>query len=203
MFGDGHHPGFSTLLHDLISPNLSSYAFQYWSQHKERFHHKFYKTGYSGLALSILEWWIRMQGLGKDIDIMTSASTIEEQVKVWQTKIRPAIFSPMIQKILHNPMFLWNALGGKSFFFFRLLIDVVLNPFALFFSTVPINQMNMFLKECTTQEYIENTLDPITSHSLFSEDQYFYYLCLKQRYSHSSCPSYLTRDGFNKLKVKM
>ncbi|KAG2235798.1 hypothetical protein INT48_001024 [Thamnidium elegans] len=177
MFGDGHHPHFSTLLHDLISPNLSSYAFQYWSQHQDRFHHKFYKTGYSGLALSILEWWIRMQGLGKDIDAMTSASTIEEQVKVWQTKIRPAIFSPMIQKILHNPMFLWNALG------------------------VPINQMNMFLKECTTQEYIENTLDPITSHSLFSEDQYFYYLCLKQRYSHSSCPSYLTKDGFNKLKT--
>ncbi|GAA5805362.1 hypothetical protein HPULCUR_010878 [Helicostylum pulchrum] len=177
MFGDGHHPSFPTLLHDLISPNLSSYAFQYWIQHKDRFNHKFYKTGYSGLALSILEWWIRMQGLGKDVDAMTSASTIEEQVKVWQTKIRPAIFSPMIQKILHNPMFLWNALG------------------------VPINQMNMFLKECTTQEYIENTLDPIASHSLFSEDQYFYYLCLKQRYSHNSCPSYLTRDGFNKLKT--
>jgi betaine lipid synthase len=59
----------------------------------------------------------------------------------------------------------------------------------------------MFLKECTTQEYIENTLDPIPARSLFSEDQYFYYLCLKQRYSHKSCPSYLTKDGFNQLKV--
>lgn len=61
----------------------------------------------------------------------------------------------------------------------------------------------MFLKECTTQEYIENTLDPIPARSLFCNDQYFYYLCLKQRYSHTSCPSYLTEDGFNRLKVKI
>ncbi|KAI8061517.1 uncharacterized protein B0P05DRAFT_590679 [Gilbertella persicaria] len=176
MFGDGNHPHFSTLLHDIISPHLSSYAFQYWSHNKDRFSYRFYKTGYSGLALSILEWWIRMQGLGKDIDAMTNATTIEEQTAIWNTKIRPAIFSPMIQKVLHNPMFMWNALG------------------------VPVNQMNMFLKECTTQEYIENTLDPIPSHSLFSNDQYFYYLCLKQRYSKNSCPSYLTKEGFEKLK---
>lgn len=115
MFGEGNHPHFSTLLHDIISPHLSSYAFQYWNKHSDRFSHKFYKTGYSGLALSILEWWIRMQGLGKDIDAMTSASTIQEQKDIWNTKIRPAIFSPMIQKILHNPMFMWNALGGRLF----------------------------------------------------------------------------------------
>lgn len=61
--------------------------------------------------------------------------------------------------------------------------------------------MNMFLNECTCQEYIENTLDPIPSYSLFKNDQYFYYLCLKQCYSPTSCPSYLTKEGFNSLKV--
>ncbi|KAI7900847.1 uncharacterized protein BX663DRAFT_488152 [Cokeromyces recurvatus] len=177
LFGEGQHSQFATLLHDVISPYLSSYAFQYWSQHQDRFSHKFYKTGYSGLALSILEWWIRMQGLGKDVDAMLQATTIKEQEVIWRTKIRPAIFSPMIQKILFNPVFMWNALG------------------------VPINQMNMFLKECTAQEYIENTLDPIPSYSLFNQDQYFYYLCLKQRYSKTSCPSYLTKNGFEFLKA--
>lgn len=114
MFGDGNHPHFSNLLHDILSPHLSSYAFQYWSYHSDRFSHKFYKTGYSGLALTILEWLIRMQGLTKDVNAMTSATTIEEQKNIWDTKIRPAIFSPMLQKILHNPMFMWNALGGKE-----------------------------------------------------------------------------------------
>lgn len=199
MFGEGCHPHFSTLLHDIISPHLSSYAFQYWSHNNDRFSHKFYKTGYSGLALSILEWWVRMQSLGRDIDAMTSATTIAEQKSIWDSKIRPAIFSPMIQKILHNPMFMWNALGGKYWTKKRILET---KPNAYFDNLVPINQMNMFLKECTTQEYIENTLDPIPAHSLFSEDQYFYYLCLKQRYTKKSCPSYLTRDGFETLKVK-
>jgi betaine lipid synthase len=55
-----------------------------------------------------------MQGLTKDVNAMTSATTIEEQKNIWDTKIRPAIFSPMLQKILHNPMFMWNALGGKE-----------------------------------------------------------------------------------------
>ncbi|CAO3579706.1 unnamed protein product [Absidia cylindrospora] len=176
MFGDGRHPLFQTLLHDLISPHLSSYAFQYWSQHSDRFSHKFYKTGYSGLAISIFEWWVRMNGLSNAVQEMCHAATIEEQQAIWLDKIRPSIFSPMIRKILNNPMFMWNALG------------------------VPMNQMNMFLKECTTQEYIENTLDPIATHSLLRTDQYFYYLCMMQRYHPESCPSYLTREGFQQLK---
>ncbi|KAI8342548.1 hypothetical protein BC941DRAFT_459195 [Chlamydoabsidia padenii] len=176
MFGEGRHPLFKTLLHDLISPHLSGYAFQYWSQHSDRFSHKFYKTGYSGLALSIFEWWVRMNGLSKAVQEMCHASTIEEQQAIWTKQIRPSIFSPMIRKILNNPMFMWNALG------------------------VPMNQMNMFLQECTTQEYIENTLDPIASHSLLRTDQYFYYLCMMQRYHPQSCPSYLTREGFDRLK---
>lgn len=62
--------------------------------------------------------------------------------------------------------------------------------------------MNMFLQECTTREYIENTLDPIPSRSLLSNDQYFYHLCMMQKYTRESCPTYLTEDGFETLKVK-
>ena len=62
--------------------------------------------------------------------------------------------------------------------------------------------MNMFLEECTTREYVENTLDPIPSRSLFRNDQYFYHLCMMQHYTQQSCPTYLTEEGFNKLKVK-
>ncbi|ORX59384.1 S-adenosyl-L-methionine-dependent methyltransferase [Hesseltinella vesiculosa] len=179
MFGDGRHPHFQSLLHETLSPNLSTYAFQYWSQHSDRFSHKFYKTGYSGLALNIFEWWVRMNGLSGQVEAMCHAKTIEEQKAIWLEKIRPCIFSPMIRKILNNPMFMWNALG------------------------VPMNQMNMFLQECTTQQYIEDTLDPIPGHSLLSQDQYFYYLCMMQHYHRDSCPSYLTKDGFEKLKTAL
>ncbi|KAH8550732.1 hypothetical protein BGW37DRAFT_498263, partial [Umbelopsis sp. PMI_123] len=176
MFGDGRHPQFESLLHDIISPHLSSQALQYWSHNSDRFSHKFYKTGYSGLAVTLVEWWIKMQGLQKDVREMCHAETIEEQKRIWAEKIRPAIFSPMIRKVLNNPMFMWNALG------------------------VPMNQMNMFLKDGTTQQYIEDTLEPIASRSLFRNDQYFFYLCLMQKYARESCPSYLTEEGFKILK---
>lgn len=54
-----------------------------------------------------------MQGLQQDVYNMCHAETIEEQKRIWDEKIRPAIFSPMIRKVLNNPMFMWNALGGK------------------------------------------------------------------------------------------
>ncbi|CEP09965.1 hypothetical protein [Parasitella parasitica] len=53
-----------------------------------------------------------MQGLGEDIDTMTSASIIQEQNHIWLNRIRPASVSPMIHKVRHTPMFMWNALGG-------------------------------------------------------------------------------------------
>lgn len=63
------------------------------------------------------------------------------------------------------------------------------------------NQMNMFLKDGSTQQYIEDTLEPIPSRSLFRNDQYFFYLCMMQKYARESCPSYLTEEGFKILKV--
>ncbi|RUP47410.1 hypothetical protein BC936DRAFT_145760 [Jimgerdemannia flammicorona] len=176
MFGDGKHHEFETLLHDVLSPHLSSHAFQYWDHNVDRFAHKFYKTGYSGLALGIVEWWVRMQGLHKEVHAMCHARTIEEQKRIYEEKIRPAVFSPMLRKVLNNPMFMWNALG------------------------VPINQMNMYLEECTTRQYMEDTLDPIINRSLFRNDQYFYHVVLMQKYTHESCPSYLTEKGFQQLK---
>lgn len=65
------------------------------------------------------------------------------------------------------------------------------------------NQINMFLKDGTTAEYMENTFNPIPSRSLFKTDEYFYYLCLMRHYTPSSCPSYLTRDGFSALKKNL
>jgi betaine lipid synthase len=65
------------------------------------------------------------------------------------------------------------------------------------------NQMNMFLKDGTTQQYIEDTLEPIPSRSLFRNDQYFFYLCMMQKYARESCPSYLTEEGFKILKVNL
>ncbi|OZJ05831.1 hypothetical protein BZG36_00944 [Bifiguratus adelaidae] len=176
MFGEGYHPNFRDLLLDKLSPYLSSQALQYWFHNSSRFSSHFYKTGYSGLAIVIIEYWIKLNGIQNEVINMCHSRSLEEQKRIWNEKIRPCLFSGLIRKVLNNPIFMWNALG------------------------VPMNQMNMYLRECTTQQYIEDTLDPIPSRSLFRNDQYFYYLCLMQRYCVDSCPSYLTEKGFETLK---
>lgn len=113
MFGDGYHPQFAGLLHDKVSPHLSSFAFQYWSTHSNRFAHKFYKTGYSGLALGLFEWWTRAHGITQHVEALCHADSLEEQERIWQQHVRPVLLSPLIRKVMDNPMFMWNALGGK------------------------------------------------------------------------------------------
>ncbi|KAL1915078.1 uncharacterized protein VTP21DRAFT_7559 [Calcarisporiella thermophila] len=177
MFGDGKHPGFKALLDSQLSPSMSSHAYQFWSHNASSFRSKFYLSGYSGLALRIVDTIVRVMGLRKDCDALCHAATVEEQKRIWRTRIRPTLLAKWFVGMLSNPVFFWNALG------------------------VPVNQMNMFLSEGSAQQYIEDTLDPIIGRSLFRNDQYFYYLCLQQKYSRQSCPSYLTEKGFHELKT--
>ena len=59
--------------------------------------------------------------------------------------------------------------------------------------------MNMYLQECSTAEYMAATLDPVVRRSLFSDDNYFYNLCLQSHHTTKSCPSYLLPESHAKL----
>lgn len=91
-------------------------------------------------------------------------------------KLRPVIFSKWIKALLGNSVVLWNALG------------------------VPISQAKMFLEETTTADYLTDTLDPVAFNTHIATGAYHYQVCLEQKYTKSSCPLYLTRDGFEFLK---
>jgi len=60
--------------------------------------------------------------------------------------------------------------------------------------------MNMYLKECTTVEYVAATFDPIVQRSLIKDDNYFYLLCLTGQYTPECCPDYLKPAVINNLK---
>jgi betaine lipid synthase len=59
----------------------------------------------------------------------------------------------------------------------------------------------MYLKECTTAEYIVATFDPVIRRSLIKDDNYFYLLCLTGRYTPSCCPDYAKPHVINSLKA--
>jgi betaine lipid synthase len=59
----------------------------------------------------------------------------------------------------------------------------------------------MLLNEGTAYEFVRDTLDPLASTYSFKNGAYFYLLTLLGHYTPSSCPSYLTRAGFDALKA--
>ncbi|KAF9311353.1 hypothetical protein BG003_007503 [Podila horticola] len=177
LFGQGRHEGFRRLLIDRLSPVLSSTAVQFWYKHRATFDKSFYETGYSGLALSLFKWLVRAKGLLSAVKQVSTAEEISTQVQLWESVIKPATMPKWFVKwVLSHPAFLWNALG------------------------VPINQMKLILDEGDAVQYIYDTLDPIMHRSLFKDDQYFYNLVVNRQYARTSCPSYLTQQGFQVLK---
>lgn len=179
IFGEGRHNKFTELLVKKLSPHMSSHAFQYWVRIGEStFNSKtgrgLYDTGSTRWALRIARWVFKLAGVERDVIEICEAKTVEEQVSIWNERLRPALFSPVVTRILvANPVFLWKALG------------------------VPLNQASMI--DGGILRYIIDTIEPLLSRSLISSDNYFYYLCLMGRYTRENCPDYITRNGYNNL----
>lgn len=152
LFGEGRHPNFRALLDKKIAPLLSSSAYQFWRINENAFSSSFYLRGYSGWALRLAKWAFWVAGVSNDVSALCEATSVEEQQKIWDQKLRPVIMNSLVVTMLKNPVFCWNALG------------------------VPLNQREIFLQEGTAYDFIRETLDPIPSHSLLSSGAYFYLL---------------------------
>ncbi|GAA5839181.1 hypothetical protein JCM9279_002619 [Rhodotorula babjevae] len=177
MWGEGRHPDFRELLDSKLSPFLTSHAFQFWRQNDHVFDKNFYYHGYSGHALRLANWALWLAGVHNSTAKMCAATDLDEQRRLWKTKIRPVLLSSTLTKLFFsNPLFLWNALG------------------------VPMNQARTFLAETTVAQFATDTFDPVALNTSVATDNYFYQLCLQGRYTRSSCPEFLTRSGFDKLK---
>ncbi|CDK25193.1 unnamed protein product [Kuraishia capsulata CBS 1993] len=178
MFGLGKIENFTELLVTKLSPHISSNAFQYWySKGYKSFDINgtgLYDTGSTRWALRLARWVFKIAQVQDQVYELCNCTDMDQQKEVWDDKIKPAIFNPIVSKILiGNPLFLWKALG------------------------VPVNQAKMM--GSSVMKYFADTLDPIVTRSLLSMDNYFYYLTLMGHYSESNCPNYLTKDGYNKL----
>jgi betaine lipid synthase len=181
LFGEGKHEDFHNLLVSKLSPYLSSNAFQYWIDKGPKTFNPngmgLYDTGSTRWALRLARYLFTVTGLNGKVEQLCKAKTLNEQREIWNQSIRPVLLSNLVGKILiGNPLFLWKALG------------------------VPANQASMMGPSVI--KYVVDTLDPTVGESLISRDNYFYYLCLKAKYSPKNCPDYLSPSGFKALARK-
>ncbi|KAJ8077140.1 hypothetical protein PM082_001568 [Marasmius tenuissimus] len=177
LFGRGRHSDFRGLLDAKLAPHLSSSAYQFWRINASAFSSSFYLHGYSGWALRLASWIFTLTGRQSDVKRLCESKTLEEQKKIWNTRIRPVLMNPAVVALSHSPVFCWNALG------------------------VPMNQRQMVLDEGGVYNYLRDTFEPLASKYLFRTSNYFYLLALLGHYTPESCPSYLTRSGFAALKA--
>lgn len=181
IFGDGKILNFRQLLINHLSSEMSSNAFQYWMDKGEKtFSPKgkgLYDTGSTRWALRLARAVFTFFGINNYIDELCSCTNLKDQIRVWQSKVKPTLFNPFVATLLvGNPLFLWKALG------------------------VPANQAELIGD--SVLKYVVDTLDPVVHRSLISTDNYFYYLCLKGKYARNNCPDYLTEKGFRNLTTK-
>lgn len=179
LFGAGRNPDFRQWLDLRISPYLSSHAYQFWRLNNSYFDRAFYFRGYTGHALRLAKVAFALAGVQKHVDAFCQAKTLEEQQDIWDKHLRGTLINrQMIRIFLSNPAFLWNALG------------------------VPINQYNCFRNEgVSVEQFAIDTLDTISSRALVRSENYHYKLCLQGNYSRESCPLYLKKEAFKKLKA--
>ncbi|KAG7192537.1 uncharacterized protein KQ657_001632 [Scheffersomyces spartinae] len=176
LFGEGKCDDFQHILIDKLSPHMSSNAFQFWMEkgHKTFVKQGLYDTGSTRWALRLTRWVFKAFGVSKYVDELCQCTSIQEQKHIWKTKLKPALFNPVVSLFLvGNPLFLWKALG------------------------VPANQAAMMGD--SVLRYVVDTLDPLIERSLISSDNYFYYLCLQGRYTRDNCPDYLSSKGYKYL----
>ncbi|KAG7665453.1 uncharacterized protein J8A68_001141 [[Candida] subhashii] len=176
MFGQGKIDNFKQLLLEKLSPHMSSNAFQYWMDKGPAAFTGtgLYDTGSTRWALRLCKYVFKICGVSKYVDELCQCTTMTQQLRVWNEKLKPALFNPIVATLLvGNPIFLWKALG------------------------VPGNQADMMGP--SVLKYVIDTLDPLINRSLIAKDNYFYYLCLMGKYTKDNCPDYLTTKGYKRL----
>lgn len=112
----------------------------------------FYLRGYSGLALRFARLLFKVTGTAKHARAICSAKTITEQVEIYEKHIRPILLNPLVAMFLRTPMFCWNALG------------------------VPMNQLDMLLREGSVWEFVRDTFDGVPRAGLLGRGAYHYLL---------------------------
>lgn len=178
IFGEGCHKDFEKLLNNRIAPHLSPQAYAYWQTNIAEFTDNFFLRGYSGWAVRLGKVAFSLAGVSGDVKKLINASTTTEQKRIYDTRLKPVLLNPVMKLILASPFFCWNALG------------------------VPKNQLNCLLADGSIEDFICATLDPVPGLSVLKTGAYHYFLCLNGKYTRSSCPVYLTYDGFQALKAK-
>lgn len=217
MFGQGKHSSFRHLLITRLSPHLSSLAFQYWLHHGPATFDEsgggLYSTGGSRHALNLVRWLVHAFRLQRSVQQLCSATTIEEQRRVWKQKLRPILLSRWLSAvIISNKTWLWRALGVPQAQREMIEQDHVYrlaNESSEDVSRSIERQTLLSSAECESDStaltgsaiwnYALQTLDPVAMSTHLRRTNHYYLLCLLGHYTQECHPAYVSEQAYARL----
>lgn len=200
LFGAGRHPGFRELLITRLSPHLSSRGFQYWLSNERVFTKAngrgLYDTGGSKNGIRLFRYLSYVFGLRRAVSAMLSAKTLNEQREIWRAKIRPALLSRMLSRlVVSQESFLWAALGVPKNQLAMIEGDYAKDQLEKTSS----NGNSKISRSSAVWEYMVNTLDPMVETVHMAADNPYYYVCLDGQFSRRCHPDYLSPQAHARL----
>lgn len=201
IFGEGKHPDFRRLLVSKLSPHLSSRAFQYWLSNAHIFTSRrgrgLYDTGGSKHAIRAMRWVTRIFGLGRSVQGILEAKTLNEQREIWRSAIRPAIFSGLLNRlVVSQESFLWSALGVPK----NQLAMIESDHAALCASESSKSKKKAKpTRSDAVWNFMVDTLDPVAENTHLAADNPYYHVCLAGQFSRQCHPEYLSPQAHARL----
>jgi betaine lipid synthase len=193
LFGEGKHEDFSKLLLENMSPHLSSQAFDYWLHvGPSTFRHSskgLYFTGGSRHALKLVSWLGSLLGIRNDMRRLCETQTLNEQREIWTKRVRRVLLSQLLAYfVVGSERFLWKALGvpgeqramiEEDYKHQREAVNTKASSASEQRSGVDApGSISATQSGHAIWNYGVQTLDPVVSHTLVSEDNHYYLLCL-------------------------
>lgn len=206
IFGEGKHPDFRQLLISKLSPHLSSRAFQYWLKNTHIFTNVqgrgLYDTGGSKHAIRAMRWIARIFGLQRSVKALLEAKTLNEQREIWRTRLRPALLSTVVNRlVVSQESFLWSALGVPKNQLAMIEADHAARVLEVNNNSGGSSSTKL-MKNTRSQavwEYMVNTLDPVAENNHLAADNPYYHVCLTGQFSRKCHPEYLSPQAHARL----
>ncbi|KAJ5332964.1 3-amino-3-carboxypropyl transferase [Penicillium brevicompactum] len=199
LFGEGKHPNFRNLLLTNLSPHLSSRAFQFWLDRCHIFstssRYGLYDTGGSRHGIRAFRWISYLFGFHGAVQKFLKAKALDEQRHIWQQRIRPALLSNLVCRlIVSQERFLWSALGVPKH-----QLTMIENDYVESLPSGGPTKADCKTRSRAIWRYMVSTLDPVVENTQISLNNPYYHICMAGTFSRQCHPEYLSREAHANL----
>ena len=180
LFGEGVHPKFRELYRDILRPRLSAEARRNWDARQNWFDEAgggLYFRGLSGVIARGFRTWMRARpALKRGIHELLETQTLADQRAVWDAKVAPELWTGGLNWALRRRWFM--CLCGVP----KAQMDEVERAGAG-------SGVAGFIRDCVDRVF----------RTMPVQNNYFWTVYLRGRYTPTCCPEYLTPAGWAAL----